>query len=145
MANGKNTNNRMDTKEEVLIGAGLAALAAGAYFFLGPKGKKHQKQMKGWMVKMKGEVLEKLEEAKEVTEPIYNDIVDTVAKANEVKGKIPQTEINALARDLKKQWRTLNRTLKGKNRGARKSTSKKTSRPRTTGVKRATNSRSKSK
>ncbi len=145
MANGKNTNNRMDTKEEVLIGAGLAALAAGAYFFLGPKGKKHQKQMKGWMVKMKGEVLEKLEEAKEVTEPIYNDIVDTVAKANEVKGKIPQTEINALARDLKKQWRTLNRTLKGKSGGSRKSTTKKTSRPRTTSVKRATNNRSKSK
>ena len=145
MANGKNSNKGMDTKEEVMIGAGLAALAAGAYFFLGPKGKKHQKQMRGWMVKMKGEVLEKLEDAKEVTEPIYNDIVDTVAKANEVKGKIPQTEINALARDLKKQWRILSRTLKGNSRGKTKSTARKTSSKRTSVAKRSTNNRPKVK
>ena len=141
MANGKNSNNKINAKEEVLIGAGLAALAAGAYFFLGPKGKKHQKQMKGWMVKMKGEVLEKLEEAKEVTEPIYNDIVDTVAKTNEVAGKIPQAEIKALAADLKKQWRSLNRSLKGQ----RKSSTPKRSSSRPTAKKRATSSRTNNK
>jgi len=138
MANGKNTNNRMDTKEEVLIGAGLAALAAGAYFFLGPKGKKHQKEMKGWMVKMKGEVLEKLEEAKEVTEPIYNDIVDTVAKTNEVAGKIPQSEIRALAQDLKKQWRSLNRTLRG---GQKRRSTTRSSAKRPAAKRKATSSR----
>ncbi len=112
MANANRSNN--DSKEAVLVGAGLAALAAGAYFFLGPDGKKHQRKMKGWMVKMKGEVLEKLEDAKEVTQPIYNDIVDTVAHANRVAGKIPQAEIAALATDLKRQWRNINKTVKGK-------------------------------
>lgn len=127
MANGKNRKNN-DTKEAAMVGAGLAALAAGAYFFLGPKGKKHQKQMKGWMVKMKGEVLEKLEDAKDVTEPLYNEIVDTVARTNAVAGKIPKSEIAALANDLKKQWRSLNRSFKGQGAsGRRKSSVKKAS------------------
>lgn len=145
MANGKNSKNTMNKKEEVIIGAGLAALAAGAYFFLGPKGKKHQKQMKGWMVKMKGEVLEKLEDAKEVSEPIYNDIVDAVAKANEVKGKIPETEIRALALDLKKQWRSLSRTLMGKKKAAAPKRSSSAKRKTTKNSKSSVTNKSKSK
>ncbi|MDB5254049.1 MAG: Transrane(S)protein [Parcubacteria group bacterium] len=94
----------------VAMGAGLAALAAGAYFFFGPDGKKHQKKMKGWMVRMKGEILEKLEDAQEVTQPIYNDIVDTVAKAQAVAGNIPKAEVLALAEDLKRQWKVITRS-----------------------------------
>lgn len=98
----------------VAIGAGLAAIAASAYFFLGPDGKKHQKKMKGWMVRMKGEVLEKLEDAQGVTQPIYNDIVDTVAKAQAVAGNIPKAEVLALAKDLKRQWRNITRSTASK-------------------------------
>ena len=51
------------------LGAGLiAAAAAGAYFLLGTKeGQKKQKQIKGWMVKAKGEVMDKMEDMKEVS------------------------------------------------------------------------------
>jgi len=103
----------------VKVGVGVAALAA-AYFFLGPDGKKHQKKMKGWMVRMKGEVLEKLEDVQEITEPIYNEIVDTVAKANEVNSKIPKAEIMQLAVDLKRQWRTIRRTASGDAKRAKR-------------------------
>jgi hypothetical protein len=96
-------------KGDVAAIVGFAALAAGAYFFLGPDGKKHQKKMKGWMVKMKGEVLEKLEEMEEVTEPVYRQVVDTVARAQEVNDKIPRSEILALATDLKREWRSIRR------------------------------------
>ncbi len=119
MAKG-NRNSNDNKQESIIMGAGLAALAAGAYFFLGPQGKKHQKNMKGWMVRMKGEVLEKIEDAKEITEPMYNEIVDTVAKANQVAGKIPQAEIAALAMDLKRQWRTLNRSMMGNKSSSRR-------------------------
>ncbi|MES2214142.1 MAG: hypothetical protein V4465_02000 [Patescibacteria group bacterium] len=117
-------NNNQD---KMMMGAGLAVLAAGAYFFLGPDGKKHQKKMKGWMVKMKGEVLERLEEAKDVSQPVYDDIVDTVAKANAVAGKIPKSEILALASDLKRQWRSISRgslPKKAAKRPARSTTQK---------------------
>lgn len=116
----------MDNKEMAAVGAGIAAIAAGAYFFFGPDGNKHQKKMRGWMVKMKGDVLEKLEDARDVTEPIYNDIVDSVARTQAVAGKIPKTEIMALAMDLKKQWRTISRSVKGtkKHTPARRPASK---------------------
>lgn len=116
----------MEAGQMAAVGAGIAALAAGVYFFLGPDGKKHQKKMKGWMVKMKGEVLEKLEEARDVSEPIYNEIVDTVAKTYTVAGKIPREEIMGLASELKKQWRTISRSAKASKKApVKKSTASK--------------------
>ena len=102
----------MDSKDMAAVGGAIAAIAAGAYFFFGPDGKKHQKKMRGWMVSMKGEVLQRLEEARDVSEPIYQEIVDSVAKAHSVAGKIPKDEIMSLAMDLKKQWRTISRGAK---------------------------------
>ncbi len=132
----------MDNREMAAVGAGIAAIAAGAYFFFGPDGSKHQKKMKGWMVKMKGDVLEKLEDAIDVTEPIYNDIVDSVARTQAVAGKIPKTEIMALAIDLKKQWRTISRSVKGttpKRAPARRSVAKKAPAKRKPAVRKTNN------
>jgi hypothetical protein len=100
--------------EKIMIGAGAAALAAGIYFFQTKQGKRNAKKLKGWMVRMKGEVLEKLEEAEEVTEPVYRGIVDTVANAEIVASKIPRSEILALATDLKRQWNMIRRMSGGK-------------------------------
>jgi hypothetical protein len=100
--------------EKIMIGAGAAALAAGIYFFQTKHGKRNAKKLKGWMVRMKGEVLEKLEEAEEVTEPVYRGIVDTVANAEIVASKIPRSEILALATDLKRQWNMIRRMSGGK-------------------------------
>lgn len=100
--------------EKVLIGATVAAVAAGAYFFSTQSGKRYSKKMKGWMVRMKGQVLEKLEEAENVTEPVYRQIVDTVADAEIVSSKIPRSEILQLATDLKKQWNVIRKLTNGK-------------------------------
>ena len=89
-----------------VIGASAAALAA-AYFFLGPKGKKHQKQAKAWAIKMKADVVEKLENAREVSEPVYHEIIDSVAAEYKKGKKAGQAEIVDLATDLKKHWKTL--------------------------------------
>ncbi len=124
------TNNN---SQKVLVGAGLAALAAGAYFFLGPDGKKHQKKMKGWMIKMKGDVLEQIENAREVTEPVYNEIIDSVATTYTAANKIPKSEILALAQDLKRHWRTLTANRKKSSstkRSATKTTKSTRSRPK---------------
>jgi aminoglycoside phosphotransferase family enzyme len=126
MATKKQTG--VNAKEMAMVGAGIAAIAAGAYFFFGPQGKKHQKQMKGWMVRMKGEVLEKIEGAKEMSEEAYNEIVNTVARTHELAGKIPKEEIMALATDLKKQWRSIKKNASGTKKVVKKAsaTAKKT-------------------
>lgn len=90
-----------------VIGASLAGLAATAYFFFGPKGKKRRQHAKAWAIKMKGEVVEKLEKAREITEPVYREIIDTVAKEYKKGKKAGQPEIEALATDLKKHWKSM--------------------------------------
>jgi hypothetical protein len=99
--------NKSNAVKYAVIGASLAGLAATAYFFFGPKGKKRREHAKAWAIKMKGEVVEKLEKAREITEPIYREIIDTVAKEYKKGKKAGQPEIEALATDLKKHWKSM--------------------------------------
>lgn len=112
--------NKATAVKLAVVGASLAGLAATAYFFFGPKGKKHRQHAKSWAIKMKGEVVEKLEKAQEITEPIYQEIINNVAKEY-VKGKkAGQSEIAALATDLKKHWKSISKlAVAAKKEGAK--------------------------
>jgi len=110
------TKNTSHTMGMVVLGTSLAGIAATAYFFLGPKGKKHQQHAKAWAIKMKGDVIEKLEKAKEITLPVYNEIIDSVAKDYAKGAKASKAEIEAIAVDLKKHWRTISNTAKATKR-----------------------------
>ncbi|HUD08541.1 MAG TPA: hypothetical protein VMQ48_00425 [Candidatus Saccharimonadales bacterium] len=101
--------NKSNAVKYAVIGASLAGLAATAYFFFGPKGKKRREHAKAWAIKMKGEVVEKLEKAREITEPIYREIIDSVARDYKKGKKASQPEIAALAADLKKHWKTMSK------------------------------------
>jgi len=98
--------------EIVGIGAGIAALSAAAYIMFGPDAKKNRKAIRGWAVKMKGEIIEKLEQAKDITEPIYHDIVDQIeAKYAKVKN-VDSKELEAVVADIKKHWKSLEKDAK---------------------------------
>jgi hypothetical protein len=101
--------NKSNAVKLAVVGASLAGLAATAYFFFGPKGKKHRQHAKAWAIKMKGDVVEKLERAREITEPVYLEIIDTVAKEYEKGKKASRPEIEALAKDLKKHWKSMSK------------------------------------
>ena len=70
------------------IGAGVAALGAGAYYLLGPDGKKHQKKVKDFAVKTGKKVKKEIEKAKKFAKPIYDEAVDVVS---EVASKIKES------------------------------------------------------
>lgn len=115
---------KKDTKQVAVVAGvavGLAALTAAGYFIFGPHGKNNRKQIKGWSLKMKGEILEKLEKLKDVTPEVYNTIIDEVsAKYGKLKN-ISEEEVAAIAVDLKKHWRAISRDLKEKeNKGKKK-------------------------
>lgn len=93
----------------VALGAGMAALATASYYFFGPEGKKNRDNLKSWMIKMKGEIIEKIESAKEVSEEVYAKIVDTVAKKYAKAGKVSESEITAFAELLKSQWKGISK------------------------------------
>ena len=112
----KTTKNDSNVVGLAVLGATLAGLAATTYFFLGPKGKKNQKHAKAWVVKMKADVIEKLEMARDITEPTYHEIIDSLAAKYEKGMKASHEEVTALAQDLKKHWKTISsgaRAVKG--------------------------------
>lgn len=98
------TKKGMSTGAMIGIGAGVAAAAAASYFFFGPDGKKNRNKLQGWMIKMKGEIVEKMETAKDLTEGAYHAIVDSVASSYQKKGVSPEM-VTMLATSLKKQWK----------------------------------------
>lgn len=109
----KNTK-KQNSNNNVGIGVGAAAVAvaaaaAGAYFLYGSKdAAKNRKKVSGWMLKAKGEVLEKLETMKDtLTEESYNKLIDgVVAKYASVKGG-SGAEAEALGKELKSHWKNI--------------------------------------
>ncbi|HEY4512793.1 MAG TPA: hypothetical protein VJH63_04055 [Candidatus Paceibacterota bacterium] len=107
---------KKSTKKAV-AGAGLAAAAvaaaAGAYFLYGTKeGKKTRKKIASWALKAKGEVLEKLEQAKTTSEASYKKAVSEVmAKYKKLKRE-HGPEVEAVARELHSYWNHLKKHLK---------------------------------
>lgn len=109
------------------IGAGALALAAASYYFFGPEGKKNQKKVKGWMIKMKGEIIDKIEDAKELSETAYHKIVDVVGAKYLKGGKATVADVQAYVDALKKQWKGITKSSAPKKpaRAGGKSPSKK--------------------
>jgi len=100
-------------KKALAVGAGIAALSAAAYVLFGPEGKKNQKAIRSWAVKMKGDIIEKFEEAKELTEPAYHKIVDEAeAKYAKLQG-VDKAELKKTITEIKKHWKTLKKEAMG--------------------------------
>jgi hypothetical protein len=100
------------------VGATIAAMSAAAYLLFGPEGKKNRKSVKGWAVKMKGEIIEKFEEAKELTEPAYQAIIDEVQAKYAVAKGIDKAELAALIADIRKHWKVMSKAAKPKAKKA---------------------------
>ena len=108
-------------KEGIALGAGIAALSVAAYVLFGPEGKKNRKTVRGWSVKMKGEIIEKLEEAKEITEPMYHDILNKVSEKYAGLKNIDQEELKTVVGDLRKPWKHVLKEIKPKKKSLSKS------------------------
>lgn len=114
------------------IGAGLAvAGAAGAAWLYGTKeGQKTKKKLESWMLKAKGEVMEKLEKMDDVTEDAYHKAVSQVMKKYKKAKAVSTPKVVKLEKDLKRHWKAL--AAKKKKKPAKKKTAKKASKKKTT-------------
>ncbi len=119
------TTNKSGVGKVVAVGAGIAALSVAAYMLFGPNGKKNQKAIKGWAVKMKGEIIEKLEIAKDITEPVYEKIVSEIAAKYAKLKNIDPKDLEAEITNLKKHWRAITKSVKPKSKKVISKTPKK--------------------
>jgi len=96
--------------------AALAAAAAGAVYFYGKGGDKHRKAIKGWMVKARGEVMDKMEGLKDISQAAYDKTVTDVLSRYEKLKKATPEELAALGTELKSHWiaisKQVNKTTK---------------------------------
>jgi len=142
MAKRKRKKSGSNVKKVAAVGAGMAlvaAAAAGAYFLYGTKeGARKRKQIKGWTLRVKGEVLEKMEKLKDVNEKVYRETVDTVAEKYRKIKNIDSEELDAVVKELKNHWKNIHQHIGGpklkrrKRRPPVKKTAKRTARKRAT-------------
>lgn len=121
MANSKNNFDKDKAGMAVAAAAGVATIGAIGYLLFGPNGKKNQKAVKSWALKMKADVIEKLEEVEEVTGPMYDKIVAEVEDKYKKLKNVSSEDLAAEVDSLKKNWSQI-----VKKAGSKKSTAKKT-------------------
>jgi len=115
MATKRKTTKKSPTSSGLGIAAVAAATAAGVYFLYGSKSAtKNRKKVKGWMLKARGEVVEKMEKCKSVDKKDYEAIVDTVAKKYKKLKTVNTKEMSDLASELKGQWKDISKETKKK-------------------------------
>lgn len=90
----------------------IAAIAAGIYFFATDKGKKRRAALRGWTVKARGEVLEKLETAGDIGWEAYEQIVEQVMKQYKKAKNVDLEAWDELRNELLEHWEAIERDLK---------------------------------
>ncbi|MES2059723.1 MAG: hypothetical protein V4438_01700 [Patescibacteria group bacterium] len=109
----KNTANSGDLGAKAALATAAIAAAAGAYFLYGTKeGKKAGKKVKSWALKAKGEVLEKIEKMKDVSEESYNGAVSTVMDKYGKLMKEHGDDVAVVKKELHSYWNHLKKHLK---------------------------------
>lgn len=111
MASTKKTTAGISTAEKVSIGATLTAAAvaaAGAYFLYGSKSAaKNRKTVKSWALKAKAEVLEQLENAKQMSQEEYEQLIDGVSKVHSEIKKVSKGELADFKKEMKDNWKAI--------------------------------------
>ena len=107
----------MKSRDKMIgAGIGMAALAAaGAYFLYGKRGARNRARIAGWALQLKGEVLEKMEQIKDIkniNQQVYNELVDeTAARYGRVK-RVSASELGHITDELKSAWTHIGKQLK---------------------------------
>lgn len=93
------------------IGVGLttaAVAAAGAYFLYGSKdAPQNRKKVKSGILKAKAEVLEVLENAQEITEDEFHELVDGVVSSYAKVKSLSKKDLAEFKKEMKENWQDL--------------------------------------
>lgn len=118
----------MSGGEKVGIGVALttaAVAAAGAYFLYGSKdASKNRKKVKGWALKAKGELLERLEQAGNMTAEEYQQAVEKIVAGYAKLKHISAPELASLKKEMMASWKGISGTVKKTKKTAKKAVKK---------------------
>ena len=112
------TKKKQESSSVLPLAVGAIAGIAGMYFLHG-QGKAlkgNRQKIKSWMLKAKGEALEKVEKMKVADEKAYQDIIDNVMTKYNKLNPEDKAEIEALGSALKRHWKSIERDLQPKKK-----------------------------
>ena len=128
MAKKTTKKTELSTEQKIGVGVGLTAAAvaaAGAYFLYGSdSAAKNRKAVKSWTLKAKAEVLERLEDAKEMTADEYEELIAAVAGTYAgVKGATKK-DLKEFATEMQDHWKVIEKVGKTKKTAVKKAVKK---------------------
>jgi gas vesicle protein len=105
----KETNESSSHAGGIVLGiTALAAAAAGAYYLYGSDdAKKNRRQLKSWALRMKADVMDEIENMKDVTEENYNAVVEKVSKKYAELKDMDRDELAELVDRMKSHWKDI--------------------------------------
>ena len=111
MAKKTTTKSKMSDAQKLGIGVGLttaAVAAAGAYFLYGANdASSTRKKVKSGILRAKAEVLEVLEDAQEITEKDFHELVDSVVKTYSTVKSLSNKDLKEFKTDMIDNWADL--------------------------------------
>lgn len=122
---GADKKEGMGVAGALVVGVAAAAIAGGYYLFGAKNAKQNRKKIEAWAVKAKGEVLEKLEKAKELSQDEYDKIVDAVSDKYSKLKDIGEEKANGLRKELKSHWKDIKKEVEGTVKKVKKAAPKK--------------------
>lgn len=100
--------------QKIGIGVGVTATmlaAVGGYFLYGAKdAKKNRKTVNSWMLKAKAEILEGIENTKELTEQDYDKLVDQAMKGYKAARTASVKDLAEFAGEMKNHWKNIKKS-----------------------------------
>jgi hypothetical protein len=137
----KTTKKELSTEQKVGVGVGLTAAAvaaAGAYFLYGSNSAtSNRKTVKSWALKAKAEVLEKLEDAKEMSTEEYEQLIAAVAGTYASAKGATKKDLKEFATEMQDHWKKIEKAAKPKTKAVKKVAKKTATKAKTTAKKAA--------
>jgi RecJ-like exonuclease len=100
--------------------AALAAAAAGFYFLYGSDdATKTRKKIKSWTLRLKAELMDKIETMKDVSEDTYYAAVTEIADKYAVMKDINKDELADLTKSLKSHWKDIKKDIEAAGASAK--------------------------
>lgn len=119
MATQKKVASNLTGGQKMGIGIGVTAAtlaAVGGYFLYGAKdAKSNRRKVNSWMLKAKAEVLEGIENTKELTEVEYAKLVDDVMKGYKAARSASVKDMADFAGEMKNYWNQIKKSGPAKN------------------------------
>lgn len=107
-------------KGAVLATAALAAVA-GSYYLYSKFDSKQRRKVQSWVLRLKADVLDELSNMQEVSREAYDKVVDAASEKYAKIKSVDTDELRLLAKDMKKHWGAIQKTVASRTKKALKS------------------------